>query len=232
MTRGIFIAGNASSLFSAAAAEAVKRVEQYAAAVIPNPFPLPAGVQPAAEQDKGKLPLQWNPGSPISARTLILAAENRLGQINDAILVCSPPAMYRPAEALVPGEIENLVNDQIKGWFFLVRELALYFRSRPSGNSSEDPRGSLTLVVPEILAGGGRDTPADIFGPSAAASFHAMAQGLLASSANEPFQIFGFSSAESGAEADFAAWFFKIIDEGSRKNSGRWHKYTKLGFFR
>ncbi|AEF80928.1 hypothetical protein [Leadbettera azotonutricia] len=224
MTRGILIAGNESSLFSAAAAEAVKRVEQYAAAPIPSPFPRPEAVQPAAEQDKGKLPLQWSPGSPISARTLMVAAENRLGQINDAILVCSPPAMYRPAEALVPGEIENLVNDQIKGWFFLVRELALYFRSRQSG--------SLALVVPEILAGGGKDAPADLFGPSAAASFRAMAQGLLATSSNEPFQILGFSSAESGTEADFAAWFFKVLDEGNRKNSGRWHKYSKIGFFR
>jgi hypothetical protein len=224
MTRGILIAGNESSLFSAVAAETLKRVEQYAAALIPSPFLHPEAVQAAAEQDKGKIPLQWSPGSPISARTLMVAAENRLGQINDAILVCSPPALYRPAEALVPGEIENLVNDQIKGWFFLVRELALYFRSRQSG--------SLALAVPEILAGGGKDTPADLFGPSAAASFRAMAQGLLAASSNEPFQIMGFSSAESGAEADFAAWFFKIIDEGNRKNSGRWHKYSKLGLFR
>jgi hypothetical protein len=222
MTRGILIAGNESPLFSAAAAETLKRVEQYAAAPIPSPFP--PEVQTSSEQDKGKIPLQWSPGSPISARTLILAAENRLGQINDVILVCSPPAMYRPAEALVPGEIENLVNDQIKGWFFLVRELALYFRSRQSG--------CLALVVPEILAGGGRDAPADLFGPSAAASFRAMAQGLLTTASNEPFQIFGFSSAEHGAEADFAAWLFKIIDEGSRKNSGRWHKYSKLGLFR
>jgi hypothetical protein len=59
-----------------------------------------------------------------------------------------------------------------------------------------------------------------------------MTQGLLTTASNEPFQIFGFSSAESGAEADFAAWLFKIIDEGNRKNSGRWHKYSKLGFFR
>jgi hypothetical protein len=227
MTRGILIAGNESSLFSAAATEALGRVEQYAAALIPS-----SPVQPAAEQDKGKLLLPWNPGSPISARTLILAAENRLSQINDAILVCSPPAMYRSAEALVPGEIENLVNDQIKGWFFLVRELALYFRSRQPENSSEASRGTLALVVPDVLAGGGRDAPADLFGPSAAASFRAMAQGLLASSSNEHFQVMGFSSAESGAEADFASWFFKIIDEGSRKNSGRWHKYSKLGFFR
>jgi hypothetical protein len=223
MTRGILIAGNESSLFSALAAQAVKLVEQYAAASIPSPFP-PSKAQPAPEQDKGKIPLQWNPGSPISARTLMVAAENRLGQINDAILVCSPPAMYRPAEALVPGEIENLVNDQIKGWFFLARELALYFRSRQSGN--------LALVVPEILAGGGKDAPADIFGPSAAASFRALAQGIITTSPNEPFQILGFSSAESGAEADFAAWLFRILDDGNRKNSGRWHKYSKLGFFK
>jgi hypothetical protein len=223
MTRGILITGNESALFSAAEAEAARRVEQYAAALIPNPLPLSetAGLPGAAG---GKIPLQWNPSSPISARTLTLAAENRLGRINDAILICVPPAVYRPAEALVPGEIETLVNEQIKGWFFLVRELALFFRARGGG--------TLALAVPEITPGGGRDAPPDLLGPSAAASFRALAQGLLSSSVNEPFQVLCFSSAETGQEAEFAAWFFKLIDEGGKKSSGKWHKYGRLGFLK
>jgi hypothetical protein len=153
----------------------------------------------------------------------VLAAENRMGRIDDAVLICSPPALYRPAEALSPGETDSLVNDHIKGWFFLVRELALYFRSRQAG--------TLALVVSELTAGGGKDAPADLLGPPAAASFRAFSQSLLASSAIEPFQILGFGSAEAGSEADFAAWFFKFIDEGGKKNSGKWYKYAKLRFF-
>jgi hypothetical protein len=226
MTRGILIAGNESSLLSAVSAEAAKRVESFAAALIPNRFPLPAaeGAAAAALPPEGGIPLQWNPASPISARSLALAAENRLGQINDALLICSPPAVYRTAEALVPSEIDILVNDHIKGWFFLVRELALIFRSRQ--------QGILALVVPDIAPGGGRDSSADLLGPPAAASFRAFAQGLLSSSANEPFQTLGFSSIEAGQETDFAAWLFKIVDEANKKNSGKWHKYSRLSFFR
>jgi NAD(P)-dependent dehydrogenase (short-subunit alcohol dehydrogenase family) len=226
MTRGILIAGNESSLFFALAAEAAKRVESFASALIPNRFSLPVteGVTVSAAVLDGSTPLQWNPASPISARTLALAAENRLGRIDDALLVCSPPAVYRNAETLLPSEVETLVNDHMKGWFFLVRELALVFRSRQ--------RGTLAFVVPDISGGGGgRDPAADLLGPPAAASFRAFAQGLLSSSANEPFQALGFSSSEAGREAAFAAWLFKIIDEAGKKNSGKWYKYTRFSLF-
>jgi hypothetical protein len=245
MTRGILIAGNESSLFAAAAAEAVKRVESFASALIPIRFPLPegSGGPPGAEAAGGAIPLSWNPASPISARTLVLAAENRLEQINDAIVICSPPAVFRTAEALTPEEIEIFVNDHIKGWFFLIRELTQYFRR--SGT------GSLSLVVPEIFHdskdspgkdGWNKNVQVDLLGPSAAASFRGFAQGILtqgilsqsmlASRMNTPFRVMGFTTAETGAEEDFAAWFFRIIDEGAGKNSGRWHKYSKLKFFR
>ena len=242
MTRGILIAGNESSLFSAAAAEAVKRVESFASALIPNRLPLPEGrgsLSPKAETagenngTRGAIPLSWTPASSISARTLVLAAENRLERINNAIVICSPPAVFRTAGTLAPEEVEILVNDHIKGWFFLIRELVLYFRRRGAG--------SLSLVAPEIVPKDAwgknapadpKSPPADLLGPCAAASFRAFAQGVLASSANEPFQTMGFTTAEAGNEEDFAAWLFKIIDEDAGKNSGRWHKYSKLKLWR
>ena len=235
MTRGILIAGNESSLFSAVAAEAVKRVESFACALIPNRFPPPEGgiPQQKTEITGGAIPLSWNPSSPISARTLILAAENRLGKINDAILICSPPAVFKTAEALMPEEIEILVNDHVKGWFFLIRELALYFRRLGAG--------TLSLAVPENSQYSGKEAPGhsvwnkniqtDLLGSTAAASFRNLAQGILVSSINEPFQVMGFTGSEAGMETEFASWLFKIIDEGAGKNKGRWHKYSKMGFF-
>ena len=210
-------------LFSSVTTEVEKRVEQYVTALIPNTV---AVQEKAGDFDsaKGRIPLSWNPGSPISCRTLILAAENRLGQINDALLICSPPPLYRQPESLAPADIETIINNQIKGWFFLVRELALAFRSRGEG--------TLSLVVPETVPGGGRDSPADLMGAPATASFRALTQGLLSSATNEPFQILGFSLSEVGQEGTFANWMFKILDEGGRKNSGKWHKYSKFTLFR
>jgi hypothetical protein len=226
MTRGILITGNESSLFSAVAAEAVKRVESYAYALIPNRFYLPEGTPPPPAEPTGKgVPLTWTPSSPISARTLVVAAENRLGQINNAVLVCTPPAVYRTVEALTPEEIEILVNDHMRGWFFLIRELALYFRRLGTG--------SLSFVAPEHGAeGGAKNAQVDLLGPPALASFRTFAQGILAASVNETFQVMGFSAPENSAKEEFAAWFFKIIDEGAKKNSGKWQKYPKIGFFR
>ena len=242
MTRGILIAGNESSLFAAVSAEAAKRVESFAAAVIPNRFPLPDGGGVAVQKPEiasGAISLSWNPASSISARTLVLAAENRLGQVNNAIIICSPPAVFKTAETLMPDEIDILVNDHIRGWFFLIRELVLYFRRTNSG--------SLSLVAPEEITPGGsmnawsrdasaknarnRNSQTDLLGLSAAASFRAFAQGVLNSNPNDSFQTMGFTGCEAGTEADFAAWLFKIIDEGAEKNSGRWHRNTKRKFF-
>ena len=222
MTRGILIAGNESPLFSAIASEAAKRVEAFVSVSIPNRFPQREGGS-KTETVKGAIPLPWNPFSSISARTLVLAAENRLRQINDAILVCTPPAVFGTADGLEPEEIEILVDDHIRGWFFLTRELVLGFRRLGSG--------ALSFVAPEI-SHGGKNTQADLLGLPAAACFATFARGILASHANDPFQIMGFSGYEAADKNEFAAWLFKIMDEGSGKNSGRWHKYSKLSLFR
>ena len=226
MTRGILIAGNESPLFVATADEAVTRVKSFASILIPNRFSTNGKgttPPPKVKLSEGAIPLSWNPASSISARTAVLAAENRLGQINDAILVCSPPAVFRTAEDFTPEEIEFFVNDNIKGWFFLIRELILYFRRAG--------KGSLSLVVPEISFDD-KTAQSDLLGPPALASFRAYTQSILAISTNEPFLFMGFTGCEAGAEKEFSEWLFKIIDEGAKKNRGRLLKYSKLKFFR
>ena len=246
MTRGILIAGNESGLSQAIAAEAAKRVEHYAAALIssrlsdaPRSSAVPEG-QPAPERTgtpaqagssahvgsfaQAGMGLQWNPGSPISARTLVLAAENRLGQINEAVLVCAPPSIRRPAAGLSLADIEVMVNDHIKGWFFLVRELSAAFRVRRAG--------TLALVFSDTGAGGGKDDAVDILGPAATASFQAFTRSILASASAEPYITMGFSCTEAGAETGFASYIFKLLDEGNRRNNGKLLKYGKFGFLK
>ncbi|MCL2069436.1 MAG: hypothetical protein FWH19_00435 [Treponema sp.] len=230
MTRGILLVGSESSLLSAIAAEAAKRVESFALAMVPSRLPLSERGQITTARSRaeaGEIFIPWNPFSSISARTLVLAAESRLNQINDAILIYTPPALFKDIEALTPEEIDILVNDHIRGWFFLIRELALYFQRAPSG--------CLSFVAPESAAG--RKAQLDILGSSALASFRTFAQGILAQSAissplGRSFLTMGFTASGSCSEEEFALWLFKIIDESSKKNSGRWHKYSKINFFR
>lgn len=222
MTRGIFIAGNESALCRAIEAEALNRVEQYAAVTIPNRL-TGAALAAAVSENEKRLTLDWNPSSPISARTLVLAAENRLEHIDDAILVCSPPSIYSSAAALPLSDIEITVNDYIKGWFFLVKELAAVFTNRK--------RGTLALVYPDISPTG-RDDAADVLGPASLASFRSLTQGLLAAAHNEQYFTIGFSTSDAGNDAAFAAFIFKNIDEVNKRSNGKLHKFGKFNFFR
>ena len=227
MTRGIFIAGNESALSRAIEAEAERRVDRFAAALIPNRLTgalvTNTVIKNSAGKDDKRLYLDWNPSSPISARTLILAAENRLDRIDEAILVCSPPSVRCSAAELPLADAEILVNDHIKGWFFLIKELTAAFSNRKSG--------ILSLVyhdVPPVK----KDDIADILGPTALASFRALTQGLLAAAHNEPYITVGFSCSDSGNEEAFSSFVFKSIDEVNMRNSGKLYKFGKLNFFR
>jgi hypothetical protein len=216
MTRGIFIAGNESALTRAIEIETSRRIERYAAALIPNRH-TGASVSNPSENEK-RISLEWNPSSPISARTLILAAENRLDQIDEAILICSPPSIRSAAAALPLSDIEVMINNNIKGWFFLVKELAAIFTNRK--------HGTLALVYQNTPAG--KEDIADILGPSCLASFRELANGLLSVAHNEPYITLGFSFSDTGNEAAFASFMYKCIDEGGMRNNGKLHKFGKF----
>ena len=221
MTRGILIAGNESALSRAVEAEAFARVEQFASAHIPNRLTgAPKNIEP---ENKNRISLSWNPASPISARTLVLAAENKLEKIDEAILICSPPSIRSSAEEIPLADVEIIINDHIKGWFFLVRELAAVFSARK--------KGTLVLVYPDISTSG-RDDAADVLGPSALASFRALSRGLLSAAHNESYITAGFSTSDAGNEAAFAAFIFKSIDELTQKSKGKLYKFGKFSLFR
>jgi hypothetical protein len=239
MSRGILIAGNESALTNAIEAETAKRTEHYTLALLPDRLSgdnAKAGLQSRRENspppssaaqdstEEVRIPLDWNPGSPISARTLVLAAENRLEQLNEAILVCDPPSVRCAAADLNLANVEILVNDHVKGWFFLVKELAAAFKAHGGG--------ILALVYPETTGTGSKDDAADLLGSAALAAFRSLTRSLLDAALNEPYLTLGFSGAEAGDDAGFAAFIFKQLDEGNRRNNGKLYKYGKLGFFR
>ena len=223
------IAGNNSALLCAIENEMAKRVESYAVASIPNRFQKPqenAFSAPAAAnalREKARIPLEWNPGSAISARALVIAAENRLGHVSEALLVCSPPSVFCAAADLKPVDIEVLTNDHVKSWLFLARELAASFKARG--------QGTLSLIYPEA-ASAGKGHSGDILGATAIASFRALALGLLAGASGEAYVAQGFAGGEAGTEAAFANFIFKQFDDSRRRTSGKLHKFGKPGFFK
>ena len=221
MTRGIFIAGNESTLCRAIETEALNRVEQYAAALIPNRL---SGAQKSITQENEKrFSLNWNPSSPLSAKTVVLAAENRLERIDEALLICSPPSIRSNTAELPMSDVEIMINDHIKGWFFLVKELAAVFTNRK--------RGILALVFNNVHAHTGKDDLADVLGPSSLASFRALSGGLLAAAHNEQYITAGFSNSGTGNESAFADFMFKKIDQINERSSGKLYRFGKFNLF-
>ena len=207
-------------MLSAIEAETAKRAESYAAAPVYNRFP---GAEPGTPVDSpARIHLDWNPGSPVSARALVLAAENRLERISDAILVCSPPQIRREAPLdLNFTDIEILFNDHVKGWFFLIKELAAAFKAKGEG--------TLSLVYPEVNESPGEEEAPGLLGHSALAVFRTLTRDLLASAFSEPFITLGFTGVE---EPGFAAFIFKQLEEKTRRANGKLYKYGKLSFFK
>jgi NAD(P)-dependent dehydrogenase (short-subunit alcohol dehydrogenase family) len=221
---GVLIAGNPSPLCSALCGEAAARVDSFARALIPAAGSRAAESAPAAEiveigTPRTPVDIEWNPASPISARTLLLAAKNKIGPVGKAFLVCVPPSYRKSPELLNAAEIDRIIDLNVKGWYFLARELAAAFKSRSPGAG----RGCLALVLQEVGTGGREDAP-DLAGPAIAAAFRAFAQSLLLAAA--PFDIAAFSS-EVGDEAAFASFIFKTVEEG---RPGKWHKFGKSRF--
>jgi len=218
MSRGILITGNESSLLTALCVEAAKRVENYAVAFIPREQDQEA---PKVVPGDRRIILDWNPPSPVSAKTILLACQNNMEHIDDAILVCVPPAYRKKAEDLSAIEIDRLIDCNIKGWFFLVRELVAEFKKYGHGN--------LSMVLASELGSGSKEDQTDLVGPIAVSAFRSFAQGILLSSFDAAYNVMGFSMSEPGEENAFAAYIFKTMED-EKKNSGKWHKYGKFGF--
>ncbi len=242
MTRGILIAGNDSPVLAAVAREALKRVTTVVVARAPDRRSEGLGVSASGESGQGEagasgsrlshapssgvddgVSILWNPGSPISARSVLISAENALGSISEAILVCSPTAVRRRLHELVPADVDQTVDDLVKGWILMAREIALSFK-RHSG-------GSLAFVLSEAGLNATRDDPVDLIGGAVAAAFRGFAQAAVSASVRDDGASYGFSSAEAMDDAGFASFVFKILDEGNKRDLGRWHKYSKSGLF-
>jgi hypothetical protein len=216
-SRGILIVGDESALFSALAAEAGKRVEHFALAPIRAAETATLTSRPQTRQTdaslQAALTLDWNPASPISARALSLGLQNRLGRLDEAILVSVPPALPSAPESMEPSLIETIVQEHIKSWFYLVRELRPIFQAKGAGTLIfclvEKPGARSAGVEPELL------------GSVVTASFKALASGLLGRALSQPYQTLGFSF-EPGQESAAAAFVFKTVEEANRKNNGRW----------
>lgn len=159
--------------------------------------------------------VEWNRRSPISARSVLLQAENVAGTLEEVFVVYSAEGVTVPFHETQASRIEEAVDGAVKGYLFLLRE-ALSHALRRGGTG-------VNIVV--------QDSGSELLPPLEAATyggFLAAARSLMTFYEEESVQVRGFQSASAGGR-EFAKYILDTIREKGEKAAGRWNKFGGRG---
>jgi hypothetical protein len=147
----------------------------------------------------------------------------KLGGIDSALFVAAPPADTMAPSSFNLKQIDSLFDDQIKSWYYLLRELEILFSKR----SDEEDRGSIVLVLEQSRS-------------LSSASFRDLGDSLLSGAGQINFDVYAFINEAEGPKdsVGFADYVFKTLDAAtSSKKSGssggqkRWYRFGKRKLF-
>ena len=161
--------------------------------------------------------IAWNLRSPLSARAVVMDAFNTLGSVDEARIVVSADTGRREFNEMSSADLEMAVDEGIKSFFFLTKEIFSAFRRQKRGVLSFALHDGGVEVLPPAAA-------------AACASFRAFASSLFAQYQNEAFRLYGYHSSSADTQA-FAR--FLCADTGrTEKSSRRWIRFPgKSGIF-
>jgi NAD(P)-dependent dehydrogenase (short-subunit alcohol dehydrogenase family) len=164
--------------------------------------------------------LPWNKRSPISAHTLVRNALNKLGGLDDAIVLDVPRVPGLPIHELSAMDVDKAFDLFLKPPVFLVRELLAYFLEKKTG----------FLGLASFCAYA-QDIHAPALEQAVREGFKGFASSFLSTYASSGVAVNAFQSFGAGAE-EFAQFIDKAMEEKARKISGRWFTCrSKTGLF-
>lgn len=213
MGKTFLIAGTWAAVTMELIQGALSRKERVVAALDPGTEQPP--IEPDWEKNLRYLP--WNRRSPISAKTFVLSGANSFERIDEALLVYAPGEGSRVIHETPLAEIEETIDENLKGFFFLLKELFSLFEKQKSGTVSLVFYDRGVEMLPPLEA-------------ASAGAFRAIVPALQYNYQNEGFMIRGFHSAVDQPK-EFAQYILGFA-ERTEKTAGRWIKYSgKAGFF-
>jgi NADP-dependent 3-hydroxy acid dehydrogenase YdfG len=212
----ILLAGTDSALLSELTEETLSagsRVAVTSEAVISS--------QEAGDKEQKKTNLYyiaWNPRSPLSARTVVTQALNDLENIDEVLVSFFADSGTKEFHDMSFADMEKIVDDSIKSYFFLVKEIFAALRRQKKGVLCFAHHDGGVEVLPPAQA-------------AASAAFRAFASSLFAQYQNEPFTLYGYYSSSSETRA-FARFLSRLAGTRKEKTARRWIKFSgKPGFF-
>ena len=179
---------------------------------------------------------EWNRSSPLSARTLILHAENNIGPIHEGVLVFDTYAATLDFPAFSADVCSRAVDELIAGYLFLTAELLARFSRNGGGRLvfmlREQPSLAETILMPS-LKNKTDFSNASVLSSVAAGAFKSFAENTAASYLSQQ-NIHCILTAVDPSISYSAAgsWIFDYIGElESQKNNRspkqivQWIKY-------
>ncbi len=156
---------------------------------------------------------EYNYRSLLSTRTLFLECRNK--HIEHIIIVYSIIDQSDVLRGFQSGIIEQKIDEDMKGFLYLLRESVSYLEKQESG--------SINIVL--------HNTGPEIPGPLEALMFHgieALGTSLFTYYSMDRYSVRGYKS-RSQECAEYAEFIMKSI--GSGQPSGKWYRYQREGRF-
>lgn len=166
------------------------------------------------EHDTLLLQRKWNRRSLLSARNLVLEGLNALEEINVAIVIHECRQDERSIHELSPTSIERIIDDSVKGTFFLLRELMSYFVRKGTG----------TVAMVHYSPGDYTKLPLDA---ALSAGFYAATDSLSTLYQNEAITINGFECSRERPE-EFAGYILQTLSGKAATTNGKWYRYGAM----
>ncbi len=213
MGKTFLIAGTWAAVTIELIQGALSRKDRVLAALNPDVEQPP--IEPDWEKNLRYIP--WNRRSPLSAKTFILEGANAFERIDEAFLVYAPGGEGRVVHDSSLADIEETLDENLKGFFFLLKELFSRFEKQRSGILSCVYYDKGMENLPPLEA-------------AVAGAFRSLVPTLQQNYRNEGFLVRGFH-ATADQPREFAQYLLGF-SERTEKTAGRWVKYSgKAGFF-
>jgi hypothetical protein len=162
--------------------------------------------------------ISWNRRSALSARSVVLHAQNAYARLDEAVIVFSPVRESVPFHESSIVSIENRTDAEVKGYLFLIREIVGLFQKQRSGKLL------LAVLEPE----------SEIRSPLEAmslGSFTSAAEALRSYYQNEAMEI-KLCSSRSNDASGYASFLMDTLDAPRpRRPRADWLRYGGRGGF-
>lgn len=208
MERTLLITGRQSSLTDDLVQEALARKFGVLATYDPE------GEEPEVPDGFGDdlVYIEWNRRSPISARTVMLHAENVADNLEEIYVVYTPEAVSGSFHETQASRIEEVVDRALKGYLFLLREAVSHALRRGGAGVNIVVQDSGSELLPPLEA-------------AVSGGFLAAARSLMTFYEEESVAVRGFHSPGATEGREFARYILDTVREKGEKAAGRWNKY-------